>query len=104
LLKRAVGWEGRGRDASYLLQRNDLTDAERWLARGPDKEPRPTALQTEYIIAGRTAATQRQRRLTAAAVAAGVLIAAAAVAALVGFTRAERNARQALSRHVPRPA
>ena len=100
LLKRAVEWEARGRDASYLLQRNDLTDAERWLARGPDEDPRPTALQTEYIIAGRTAATQRQRRLTAAAVVAGVLIAVAAVAALVGFTRAERNAREALSRQL----
>lgn len=100
LLKRAVEWEARGRDASYLLQRNDLTDAERWLARGPDEDPRPTALQTEYIIAGRTEATRRQRRLTAYALAAGILIAAAAVAALVGFTRAERNAREALSRQL----
>jgi WD40 repeat protein len=100
LLKRAVEWEARGRDASYLLQRNDLTDAERWLARGPDEDPRPTALQTEYIIAGRAAATRQQRRLTAYALAAGMLIAAGAVAALVGFTRAERNAREALSRQL----
>ena len=100
LLKRAVEWEARGRDASFLLQRNDLTEAERWLARGPDEDPRPTALQTEYIIAGRAAATRQQRRLTAYALVAGVLIAAAAVAALVGFTGAERNARDALSRQL----
>jgi WD40 repeat protein len=100
LLKRAVEWEARGHDASFLLQRNDLTEAERWLARGPDKDPRPTALQTEYIIAGRAAATRQQRRLTAFAIAASLLIAAAAVAALVGFTRAERNAREALSRQL----
>src|SRR5688572_23847458 len=100
LLTRAVEWEARGRDASFLLRTNDLTEAERWLARGPEKDPRPTALQTEYIIAGRAAATRQQRRLTAYAVGAGMLIAAGAVAALVGFARAERNAREALSRQL----
>ena len=100
LLTRAVEWEARGRDASFLLRTNDLTEAERWLALGPEKDPRPTTLQTEYIIAGRAAATRQQRRLTAYAVGAGVVIAGAAVVALVGFTRAERNAREALSRQL----
>lgn len=100
LVERAVEWERRGRDASFLLQRNDLAEAEQFLARGPDKEPRPTTLQTGYIIAGRAAATRQQRRLTAYAVVAGLLVSAGAIAALVGFTRAERNARDALSRQM----
>lgn len=107
LVKRAVEWQARGRDESFLLQKTDLAEAERWLARGPDKEPRPTALQTEYIIASRAAATRQQRRLTAYAILAGALVAAGAIAAVVGFTRAEQrrveaeqSAREALSRQL----
>jgi WD40 repeat protein len=100
LVERSIEWDASGRDDSFLLQKNDLAEAERWLAIGPDKEPRPTALQSEYIIAGRSAATRRQRRLTVYAVLAGVLIAAGAVAALLGFRQAERNASESLSRQL----
>lgn len=100
LVERSVEWQRRGRDDSFLLQKNDLSEAERWLSLGPDKEPRPTTLQTEYIIGSRSAATRRQRRLTAYAVFAGLLIAAGAIAALVGFRQAERNASESLSRQL----
>ena len=46
LLERAVEWDAAKRDGSFLLQKNDLRAAERWLALGPTKDPKPTALQT----------------------------------------------------------
>src|SRR5262249_55149551 len=46
LLERAVEWNDAKRDDSFLLQKNDLAAAERWLALGPGKEPKPTELQT----------------------------------------------------------
>jgi WD40 repeat protein len=91
LLTRAIEWNSKGRNDSFLLRGDDLHDAERWLTQaGTDKEPRlpmgrstatattrrkrrprlghhvppqrqPTALQTEYIIASR-----RHGKITAA--------------------------------------
>jgi hypothetical protein len=54
LLTRAIEWNSKGRNDSFLLRGDDLHDAERWLTQaGTDKERQPTALQTEYIIANR---------------------------------------------------
>lgn len=61
LLERAVEWDAAKRDESFLLQKNDLAAAEVWLTLGPTKEPKPTALQTQYVIDSRTSATKRQR-------------------------------------------
>jgi WD40 repeat protein len=79
LLIRANEWARRDRDASLLLRGRDLTEAERWLARQPGKEPVPTPLQAEYVAAGRRAAARRQRVtmgavLLALAVAVGLAI------------------------------
>lgn len=61
-LGRAVEWDAARRDDSYALQKNDLLAAETWLALGAtDKEPRPTALQTTYILESRAVATRRRR-------------------------------------------
>jgi WD40 repeat protein len=62
LLQRAVEWNRRNRNHSFLLQGADLEDAERWMVEAstqPDREVVP--LQAEYIAASRKAATQRQR-------------------------------------------
>jgi len=58
---RALEWDRKGRDNSFLLRGSDLQEAEQWLAQGTAKEPRLTRLQAEYITAGRRAATTRQR-------------------------------------------
>jgi WD40 repeat protein len=76
---KALEWEQAERDRSFLLRGADLRSAEAWLAAGADKEPGPTALETEYLVAGRRAATRRQRGLAigsavVAAVAIGLLI------------------------------
>jgi hypothetical protein len=55
LLVRASEWERRGRDKSLLLRGADLREAETALV-GAAREPAPTNLQREYVLAGRRAA------------------------------------------------
>ena len=67
LLTRAIEWENKGKNNSFVLRGDDLGGAEQWLAQaGAEKERQPTPLQTEYIIASRKAAAQRQRIILAA--------------------------------------
>ena len=61
LLVRATEWDREGRDASYTLRGHDLDEFEAWLAKSPDKEPRPTALQSNYLLKSRRTVTRRQR-------------------------------------------
>jgi WD40 repeat protein len=75
LLMRAIEWDSNGRDNSFVLRGSDLQTAEEWQARAADKEPKLSTLQTEYILAGRRAATRRQR-LTLGAVTLGLIVAA----------------------------
>jgi WD40 repeat protein len=63
---RALQWEQAARDRSVLLRGSELGDAERWLAAGAGKDPGPTALEQEYLLAARQAASRRQRTFTAA--------------------------------------
>jgi len=100
LLGRAIEWEHSRRDDSFVLQKADLAAAESWLARGPDKDPQPTSLQSEYILASRAVATVRQRRLTAAAVVAAVLVGIGALVATVQYVRAEIRREQGLSQQL----
>src|SRR5262245_10388069 len=75
LLTRAIEWETKGRNNSFVLRGDDLNAAEQWLTEaGGDKERQPTALQTEYIIASRRAAARRQR-ITLGAVSFGFVVA-----------------------------
>ncbi len=83
LLTRAIEWDANGRNNSFVLHGDDLRSAERWLAEaGAQKERQPTALQTEYILASRKAATRRQR-ITLGAVTFGLVV--AIVLAVVAF-------------------
>jgi tetratricopeptide (TPR) repeat protein len=83
LLTRAIEWETKGKNNSFVLRGDDLRTAERWLAQAStNKEPKPTALQTEYIIASRKAATRRQQ-ITLGAVTLGFVV--AIVLAIVAF-------------------
>jgi hypothetical protein len=74
LLTRAVEWESRGRDSSFLLRGSDLEAAEEGQARATDKEPELTSLQRQYILASRGESTRRQR-LILGAVTVGMVVA-----------------------------
>ncbi|MBD1996855.1 toll/interleukin-1 receptor domain-containing protein [Leptolyngbya sp. FACHB-541] len=49
LLMRALEWQNKAQNSSYLLRGHDLQEAEQWLMQGLNKNPKPTALQTQYI-------------------------------------------------------
>ncbi len=86
-------WETSGRDNSQLLRGAELTAAEQWLVQVGEKQPPPTQLQREYVLASRTAASRRQRTIVAAVSVALVVAIALGVIALVQRSTAihERN-------------
>ena len=64
LLQRAKEWESKGHGNSFLLQGDDLNEAESWMVDAADKEEREVIpLQGEYIQSSRQLATKRQRNL-----------------------------------------
>jgi tetratricopeptide (TPR) repeat protein len=85
LLMRAIEWETKGKNNSFVLRGVDLRAAEQWLTKaGAVKERQPTPLQTDYIIASRKAAARRQR-ITLGAVTVGALV--AIVLAIVAWSQ-----------------
>ncbi|MEM0980434.1 MAG: TIR domain-containing protein [Cyanobacteria bacterium P01_H01_bin.58] len=65
LLVRALEWDRHERDTSYLLRGSDLERANRYLSRGKEQEPRPTALHHQYVLASAEAeSTARDEELT----------------------------------------
>ena len=59
LLTRAIDWEAKRENESLVLRGDDLLAAEQWLAQAPAKKaPKPTTLQTEYILASRKDANE----------------------------------------------
>ena len=91
LLVRAREWVTRGHRPGFLLQGEDLTDAESWLNRSVEKTPAPTDLHREYIAASRAARVRRQR-ITALSVAVTLIIGALATIATWQSVLAGRNA------------
>ncbi len=84
LLVRAKEWESRSRSADYLLTSAEVREYDRWLQGGREKEPKPTELQLDYILASQTARSRRQLRFLIGALA--VLVALLALS-LVVFTQ-----------------
>ncbi len=102
LLVRAKEWDREGRDRSLLLRGKDLEAAEEWLGQETaEKEPKPTDLHKQYIIASREAedaaraAARRQRLLLGAAIAVAVVIAILGVFALTQRNEAINQTEEA---------
>ena len=90
-LNKAGEWDKNERNRSFAMRGVDLKESEEFLARGPDKEPKPTSLQTEYIIASRKAQAKRQR-ITFSAITIGLVI--IVVAGLVAYFQHLAKQRQ----------
>jgi WD40 repeat protein len=95
LLVRAVEWEKQNRETSYTLRGPNLKDAEEWLVRAADKEPKPIGLQTEYVLASRKAVTVRQR-ITFGAIAFGMIV-AVALSVVAYFQNQEKMRQQKIA-------
>jgi WD40 repeat protein len=96
LLVRAVEWDRR-RDGSLLLRGNDLENAVVDLAANAGKQPAPTELQSEYVLASRRAARRRQRVILGSVTLALVVSVALGIVALLQRNAANDRARQARS-------
>ena len=92
LLARAREWEREKKDQSFLLRGRELRESEQWLVKSGEKDPRPTALQSQYLLASRQATTKRQRSVTAAVTIALVIAAGLAVYAFLQKNTAQREA------------
>ena len=53
LLMKAIEWDEKGRRDDVLLRGNELTQAQQWMVQAAEKEPSPTVLQGEYVVASR---------------------------------------------------
>jgi TIR domain len=95
LLTRAMEWQGQGRDNSFLLRGRDLREAERWVATGAEKEPKPTALHSQYILASRQSATKLQRIVIAVVAAAFFIAVGLAIYAFIQKNLAQRETKEA---------
>src|SRR6202042_1361527 len=93
LLTRAKEWEREGKDKSFLLHGKDLREAEWWVAKSSEKDPKPTTLQSQYILASRQAATMLQRIVIAAVVVAFLVAMGLAVYAFIQKNLAQRETR-----------
>lgn len=83
LQTRALEWDNKGRDLSFVLRGRDLAEAETWrwnaLAEAT-KQPQVTDLQTDYIRASRVAERVRRReRIFTFAITAALALAIAAL-------------------------
>lgn len=89
LLVRSREWEARALDTSRLLRGADLDQAEQWLAKGPDRQPPPTAAQTRYVLESRRHASRRRIQLLG-----GATVALVAVTVLGTLSVLERRQAQ----------
>jgi WD40 repeat protein len=71
---RALEWERKDYTGGFLLRGRDLEEAEAWLSQAAEKDPPPTALQTQYILVSRAESNRRQR-ITFGAVFVGMVVA-----------------------------
>jgi hypothetical protein len=63
ILTKAREWEEHQRNNSYLLAGVDIDEAELWLSKSAAKDPVPTPLHADYILASRKAQRTRQQQL-----------------------------------------
>jgi uncharacterized membrane protein affecting hemolysin expression len=97
LLVRAKEWESKGQDSSMLLRGSELREAEEWQARAAAKEPKPTSLQSEYILASRRASSRRYRATIGLMGLAAVFFVVLAALSLWQWREARSNAQEARS-------
>ncbi|HEY9645253.1 MAG TPA: TIR domain-containing protein [Chroococcidiopsis sp.] len=95
LLTRAIEWDKKNKDQSFLLRGKDFLEAEQWLKESSGKNPEPTPLHTDYIISSGQSQAKRQKS-TIAGVAVGLVVACGlAIAAFVQYQVAETQRRRA---------
>jgi|SRR5579872_289395 len=94
LLQAAEIWQRNNRSASYLLRKDALKRTEAWRTRTtlhPDKLPKPTSLQLEYIRASELARTRGSRIAFAVVALIAIAMSALAVVAVLQRDQAKKE-------------
>src|SRR6185436_15711534 len=76
---KALEWERKNKENSFLLRGKDLQDAEFQLATNTSKDPHPTDLQREYVLVSRKATDRQTRITTIVSIAAAIALAVLAI-------------------------
>lgn len=95
LLVRALEWQNKENNPSFLLEGIEIEEAEHWLTAGMSKEPQPTALHAEYINLSRERATAQQRKIMTGISVALVVSLVLMVISIVLFFQAESDRKLA---------
>ena len=98
LLVNADDWRAGNKNRSYLLRKDNLKEAEAWLARTsaqPDKLPQPTPLQFEYIFASQRARSRGARIAVLIASSVALVLAASTLFAVSRANAAVRSSYEA---------
>jgi len=98
LTSQALEWDTKERDSGYLLRGTELREAEKWLSEASDeKQPRPTALQKEFILVSQQDEVRRQRRnmiMISSALGVSIIL---AIMAVISWISALRQGQKALA-------
>ena len=98
LLNRALEWERKAKNDSYLVRGSDLQEAQSFMEQGAaGKEPGPTALHVEYVQAARehAAVIRRRNRIITAVV--GVALFVLTIFSLIQWARAVVSENEAVA-------
>lgn len=94
LLTRAIEWDKKDRDGSFLLRGTDFIEAQQWLKEAGNKSPQPTPLHTDYVISSGQNQS-KQQKMTILGVGAGLVVACGlAIAAFSQYKLAEEKKRE----------
>jgi WD40 repeat protein len=88
---RAIEWERKNKENSFLLRGKDLQDAEQQLSLHATTNPQPTDLQREYTLKSRQVADRQRRLVTIVSIVAAFIMLGLAI---FGFNRAVEATKQ----------
>ena len=96
LLVKALEWQDKNRNASFLLRGRELAEAEQWLLQTrAEQVPIPTPLHGEYISVSRRSASTRHRALIGTLSILLIVAAGLGLFAMAQKSLAEQRQRQA---------
>jgi len=98
LLQRAIEWQKNEKGKGYVLKGTELEKAERWQAAAIGKDPAPTELHSDYILASRKEEKRRQRNTLTGVTVALIISIALGIVAFFQRQEAVRQAEIALAR------
>ncbi len=91
LLVRAVEWDRKFNNTSYLLRGSDLREAEQWMLQEAKSGPLPTTLHKRYLSHSRRAETRRLLRIIMATLTALITTITLSVLAFFAWQLSERQ-------------